>query len=480
MMSPGNEPLPIVVDLDGTLTPTDTLVESIVGLIKQRPWTLLLLPLWLFGGRFALKNRVAAEFRLSVAHLPWRQDLIDWLTAERSKGRKVILATAAHQQIAADVASALPLFDGVLASEAGINLKGTAKLAAIQTQVGPHFSYVGDSRADVPIWAAADSAILVGASPSVTGAARNSGARIEREFAGVAGGASVWLKAIRAHQWLKNLLLFVPLLTSFTFTNLNTVLVMLMAFGAFCLATSGTYLLNDIWDLESDRQHARKRARPLASGRLSLQHGVAAAIGLMGLGIALGWAASHAFAAMLVGYIVLTTFYSWVLKGYVLIDVLALALLYTYRVLAGAVAIQVALSPWLLAFSVFTFFSLALVKRCGELVALKQEGKEATRGRDYRVSDLAVLWPLGVGSGLCSVLVFGLFIGSPEARATYGDTPVMWLVGIGLIYWIARLWVKTSRGEMHDDPIVFALRDRGSRIAVAAMAVVPVFAHFLE
>ena len=188
---------------------------------------------------------------------------------------------------------------------------------------------------------------------------------------------------------------------------------------------------------------------------------------------------SPAFAAAVIGYIALTTAYSWVLKKYVVLDVLALALLYTYRVLAGAIAIKVLITPWLLAFSAFTFLSLALVKRCAELVAASRSGQTELIGRNYLVSDLVVLWPLGVGASLCSVVVFGLYIHSPDARAAYGGTGVLWLAGAGLIYWTARMWIKTARGEMHDDPIVFALSDRGSRIAIFLMIVVPVFASFL-
>jgi 4-hydroxybenzoate polyprenyltransferase len=213
---------------------------------------------------------------------------------------------------------------------------------------------------------------------------------------------------------------------------------------------------------------------------LPLHYGVVAAFALLLAGLGLAAIVSWQFAVMLAGYICLTTTYSWVLKAYVLADVIALALLYTYRVLAGAVAIDVVLSPWLLAFSVFTFLSLALVKRCSELVSLSQAGKPATRGRDYRVTDLVVLWPLGVGAGLCAVLVFCLFIGSPDARSTYGESPALWLVGVGLTYWLARMWIKTARGEMHDDPIVFALKDRGSLAVVAAMGALPVAAHFIR
>jgi 4-hydroxybenzoate polyprenyltransferase len=470
--------LPLVVDLDGTLTPTDTLVESVVLLIRQRPLYLFLLPLWLLLGRSGFKSSVASVCRLPVAHLPWRNEFIEWLKAQRAEGRRVVLATAAHRQIADDVAQTLPLFDAVIASDAQHNLKGSAKLAAIQALLGTHFVYAGDSRADLPIWRKASAAVLVGTRQNVTDQVRAAGVCVEREFVGAGTGTTaVWLKAIRVHQWVKNALLFVPLLTSFTYTDPQRLMAVVVAFGAFCMAASGTYLLNDLWDLNSDRQHPRKRSRPMASGRLPLHHGFVAAVGLTTAGLGLAVAVSSAFLLMVVGYVILTTAYSWVLKSYVLMDVIALAMLYTYRVLAGAVAIGVILSPWLLAFSVFTFLSLALVKRCAELVSLRDAGIAATQGRDYRISDLVVLWPLGVGAGLCAVLVFGLFIGSPGAQQQYENSPLLWLVGIGLIYWLGRMWIKTARGEMHDDPVVFALKDRGSLVAVAAMAAVPIVAH---
>jgi 4-hydroxybenzoate polyprenyltransferase len=271
------------------------------------------------------------------------------------------------------------------------------------------------------------------------------------------------------HQWVKNLLLWVPLFTAFVFTDPRILQLAAQAFLAFSLVASATYISNDLWDLAADRQHARKRRRPFASGLLPIHHGVAVACGLLVLGLAMGAAVSGSFLAMLVGYVVLTTAYSWSLKRYVVLDVLMLAVLYTWRVIAGAVATGLAVSTWLLAFSVFLFFSLALVKRCAELVSLTQSDQAHSHGRDYRTQDLVVLWPMGVGAGLCSVVVFGLFAGSPETASCYADPRLLWVVAIGLMYWLTRLWVKTARGEMHDDPIVFAFKDRGSRVTVAIM-----------
>ena len=253
-----------------------------------------------------------------------------------------------------------------------------------------------------------------------------------------------------------------------------------MAFLAFSFAASATYVVNDLWDLESDRAHPRKRLRPFASAAIPIFNGLAMAVLLLIVALLLAWGVSLAFFLVLILYILLTSIYSWMLKEYVLIDVLMLAILYTLRIFAGSVAIGVSTSSWLLAFSIFIFLSLALIKRCSELVSLGSSGGVVTRGRDYRVTDLVVLWPLGVGAALSSVVVFGLFITTPETQARYATPAMLWFVAIGLIYWLARLWIKTSRGEMHDDPVIYAVKDFGSRVTVCGMIVVVLISHFVS
>jgi 4-hydroxybenzoate polyprenyltransferase/phosphoserine phosphatase len=470
--------IPLVVDLDGTLTPTDTLVESLVKVLKQSPMNLLRLLLWLMKGRAGFKEAIAAHAGISAEHLPYRESLLDYLREERAKGRQIVLATAAHHSIANGVAKHLGLFDQVLATEAGHNLKGQAKLHAIKEKVGKDFVYAGDSQADLPIWKAAQAAVLVAVSGSTAETVRKS-VPIEREFQDDGAGFAVWLRALRVHQWLKNLLLFVPLLTAFSFADISKVLSIVLAFLAFSLAASATYMVNDLWDLENDRAHPRKRLRPFASAQLPILNGLAVAVVALILAFVLAFAVSTGFFLMLLLYLVLTSAYSWILKEYVLIDVMMLSLLYTLRILAGSVAVAITTSSWLLVFSVFMFLSLALVKRCAELVSLGESGVAAPRGRDYRVTDLVVMWPLGVGAALSAVLVFGLFISAPETQIRYGTPQILWLVAIGLIYWLARLWVKTSRGEMHDDPMVYAIKDRGSRVVILGMIAVMLAAHFL-
>ncbi len=470
---------PLVVDLDGTLTPTDTLWESLVRLAKNRPSALLRLPFWVLRGRAAFKAHVARSITWNGDGVPLHEGFLAYLHEQTKANRRIILATAANIQIASTIAKRVGLFDTVIASDDKVNLKGAKKLDAIREQVGEHFVYAGDSVADIPIWAAADASILVAGSPSLRKKVQAC-STIEREFEPKAAGLRVWLRAIRVHQWLKNLLVFVPLLTSFALFNLSQLGVAIMAFVAFSLAASATYLVNDLWDLDSDRAHPRKRDRPLASASIGIPQALGVAAGLMLIAFIAAITAGHRFALLLLVYVALTSAYSALLKRYVVADVLTLACLYTLRILAGAVAIGVVVSTWLLAFSAFLFFGLALVKRCAELVTLEHSGKTNAAGRNYYVTDLKVLWPMGVGASLSAVVVFGLFINSPETGLRYASPQMIWLAALGLTYWLTRLWIKTARGEMHDDPIVFAILDANSRATLFLIVVVTLFSYFVK
>ena len=469
---------PLVVDLDGTLTPVDTLYESIIRAVRNKPLNLLRIPIWLMEGRASFKARIAGENTFSAENLPLREPLVAYLREQKSNGRRLVLATAAHRSIAESVARSVDLFDMVLASDETNNLKGATKLETIQDRVGPHFVYAGDSAADLKIWEHAEAAILIGRPPGTRFLQHM--APIEREFPATRAGVAVWLKALRLHQWLKNLLIFVPLLTAFAFFDSRSILAAAVAFIAFSCAASATYLMNDLLDLDSDRQHPRKRNRPLASGHITIIQVLGMTGALLVCSLLLATVVSSTFLILLVAYITLTSAYSWLFKHYVLMDVLMLAALYTLRILAGSVAIGVVTSSWLLAFSIFMFFGLALVKRCSELVALTQSARNKTSGRDYRVNDLEVLWPMGIGASLCSVVVFGLFINTDEMQSRYESPQLMWLVGLCLLYWLGRIWIKTARGEMHDDPLVFALQDFGSRVTITVMVIVTLAAHLLE
>lgn len=471
--------LPLVVDLDGTLTLTDTLVESVIEVVKRNPVNIARIPVWILRGRLGFKEAIATRSRLFAEHLPYREALVDYLAAEKRRGRPIILATAAHISIAERVAGHLRLFDQVLASEGGTNLRGKAKLEKIRGCVGGLFVYAGDSHSDFPVWLGAQAAILAGVPPRLAASVRER-VSIEREFFNGKADSLRWLKALRVHQWLKNLLLFVPSLTAFSFLNVSSLVTLALAFVSMSLGASATYIANDLWDLENDRRHTRKRLRPFASGALSISKGLVCAVVLLIASFAFALSTSHAFAAMLVLYLILTTTYSLFFKTRVMLDVIVLSLLYTLRILAGSVVAHIRMSQWLLAFSVFTFLSLALVKRCAELVSLRASADATAAGRDYRVADLEVLWPLGIGSSLAAVIIFGLFINAPETADRYAVPGLLWFVAIGLILLFTRLWIKTVRGAMNDDPLVDLVEDHGSLLTIFIMIVITMAAHFAK
>lgn len=470
---------PLVVDLDGTLTRTDTLFESVIQLIKKNPFSIFVLLWALFQGRAEFKNAVSARVNISVDTLPYCIEFLDFVREQKKAGRRIILATATHSSIASMVAEHLGLFDDVIATDGSENIKGEKKLAAIRARVGTDFCYAGDSRADLPVWQGAQSAVLVGVAPSVA-ALVHKNMPVEREFSHAPAGWRVWLRALRVHQWVKNVLLFVPVMAAFGFFGFEALLNLGVAFFSFSFAASATYIVNDLWDLDNDRRHPRKRHRPFASAQISIQDGVGAAISLLATSFFMAWWVSETFALVLLLYVMLTSVYSWMLKSYVLLDVLTLSLLYTVRIVAGGVVTATSLSYWLLAFSIFFFLSLALVKRCAELRLLEKSGASGTKGRDYQTADLVVLWPMGMSAAIAAVVVFGLFIHAPETKDSYGTPEALWFVAFAMIYWLGRLWLKTARGEMHDDPVVYAAKDRGSRLTLLAMLGFTLLARFVS
>ena len=472
--------LPLIVDLDGTLTPTDTLVESVIKAVKHDPAVVLKIPLWLLKGRAAFKQFMAlqAGAHFDAATLPYNQALLDYLRNEKAQGRRLILATAADARIANSVAAHLSLFDAVLASDGSHNLKGDNKRLMIERTVGQPFAYAGDHAADLPIWKSAAAAVLVGVSPQLERTVR-AHCVVEQTFPSPSASLKGWMRALRMHQWIKNMLLFVPVLTAFSLPDLQKLVTVGVAFLAFSLVASATYIVNDLLDLDNDRAHPRKRSRPFASAEIGLLDGAAISLVLLAAGLAIAGLVSGALLATLLCYLVLTSAYTWLLKRYVLIDVLMLSVLYTLRILAGAVAASVSISSWLAAFSLFIFFSLALVKRCSELVSLSRAGGGMTKGRDYHVSDLPVLWPLGVGAALSAIVVFGLFINTHETQVRYESPQLLWGAAVVMIYWISRLWIKTGRGEMHDDHIIYSLTNFNSLICITVIVGLTMVAQFI-
>ncbi len=461
---------PLVVDLDGCLLRTDMLIESTLSLVKSNPGYLFALPWWLLGGKAKMKREIARRTEMDATLLPVTEDFLVYLHAQRRRGRKLVLATASDHKWADAVAHRLQVFDEVIATNGEFNLKGARKAAALIARFGDRgFDYAGDSNADLSVWRHARYGVLVNASAALARSAA-SVCSVERKFSSPRPSFKDYLRALRVHQWLKNLLLFVPLFTAHAWGDRGMLIRTLLGYAAFCLCASATYLINDMLDLASDRQHPRKRHRAFASGTVPLTHGMVAVVVLLGAGVAIGASIGVPFLLALAAYIVATLAYSLHLKTYVLIDTMTLAGLYTLRIIAGGAATGIELSFWLLAFSTFLFLSLANVKRCSELSALLQQRKVAAHGRDYQVTDLTSVTIMGVASGYISVLVLALYLQSPDVVRHYSRPWVMWMLCPIILYWISRMWIKAGRGEMDDDPLVYTVYDRASLILILAAA----------
>lgn len=461
---------PLCVDLDGTLLRSDIGFESVLALARHRPWALLALPWWLLGGLAHAKRRIAERVRIDPATLPYDPRVVDWLRAEPTS-RQRILASASDALLVQAVADHLGLFDAVVASDGRHNVSGRAKAAALVERFGERgFDYAGNAAVDRAVWRHARRAIVVNAPATLVKVAQRD-FEVARVIPAPAASPRAWWRALRPHQWLKNLLLFLPLLAAHHWNDTAALGATALAWVAFSLCASGTYVVNDLLDLDADRRHPRKRERPFASGALQLWQGMLAAPLLVGTAFALSaWRLPPVFALALATYAVLTLAYSTGIKRVPMLDVIALAALYTLRLLAGAAATGVPVSFWLLSFSMFLFLGLAMLKRYAELHDLRERRGDAVAGRGYSVDDLPLVRTLGTASGLVSVLVLALYIDSTAGEALYRHPDRLWLLCPMLLYWVARAWLVAQRGDMHDDPVVFAARDPVSWLLAALAA----------
>lgn len=464
------ERIPLCVDLDGTLLKSDLLLEGVLGLFKSNLRALLSLPLWLARGRAALKAEVAARTATNPELCPVHEGFLEWLSAQRRAGRRLVLCTAASRADAERVASRFGLFDDIMSSDESTNLAGKAKAARLVREFGERgFDYAGNETRDLQIFAHARNAIVVAPSWLLSRRIKHL-ARVEQVFPGPTHRLRAWLRAARLHQWLKNLLIFAPVVAAQKQLDWQVWSSVAVAFLAFSLCASATYIVNDLLDLEADRAHPRKRFRPFAMCDLPISHGLVAALALGLLGFGIGAFLPPLFLATLALYVAGTLWYSTVLKRLPMVDALALAGLYTLRILAGSAATHILPSFWLLAFSMFLFLSLATAKRYTELRSLQEKGGKQAAGRGYTIDDLPLVLACGVSAGYISVLVLALYVYS-AAGVLYSRAALLWLICPLLLYWISRIWLKTHRGQLHDDPIVFAVTDRPSLITFAAACV---------
>lgn len=454
---------PLCVDLDGTLIRSDLLLESFLLLLKRNAFYLFAAVYWLLkGGKAGLKAEIAARVTLNPVALPYNKDLLAWLKGEQASGRELWLCTAANEKLANAVARHVGLFSGVLASDQRNNVAGQRKADELVERFGRGgFDYCGNERRDLAIWRCARGAIVVNGTSALEREA-GAAADVVRTFPPTSKPLRAIVRALRPHQWAKNVLVLVPLFAAHRIGDMEAVVDAVLGMTAFCLCASSVYLLNDMLDLEADRAHARKSKRPFAAGDLSLSTGFLLVPALLAGAVLIAAFLPEKFQIWLAAYYLLTAAYSFVLKRLLLIDAVALAGLYTLRIIAGAGAVTVALSFWLLLFSVFLFLSLAFVKRYAELDSLRRQKRLEAVGRGYHVEDLAVLQTFGAAAGYLSVLVLALYINSPDIQPLYHRPKLIWTLCVLLLYWVSRVWMTAHRGAMHDDPVVYALRDRVS------------------
>jgi 4-hydroxybenzoate polyprenyltransferase len=419
---PHHIPRPLCVDLDGTLVKSDTLVDALLVMVRTHSRAFLLVPGWILKGKANLKREVGERVQLDPGHLPYNRPLLTYLEQQKGSGRTLYLATGADRRLAERVAAHLGIFTEVLASDGVTNLTGHNKLASFQERFGDTgFDYIGNSGADLPLLAHADASMVANPDTALRRALRQRRFPVEQQFIDRASGFKTLQRTLRVHQWAKNFLIFIPLLLAHALHTV-TVLQACLAFACFSLCASGTYIVNDLLDIEADRRHPRKRRRPFAAGDLQAKTGVLLAAGLLAAAFTGATALSGRFAAWLCLYLVVTLAYSLYFKRVALVDVVLLSGLYTLRLLAGAAATGVPISTWLAAFSVFIFLSLAMVKRFAELQNLRAAGQVPMNGRGYFISDAEQLRSFGTSAAYAAVVVFALYI---SGRADSLDKPGM-------------------------------------------------------
>lgn len=469
-------PRPLCVDLDGTLVKSDTLVDSLLVMVRTHTADLLKVPGWIAQGKAALKDQVTKRVALDVAHLPYNKALLAYLEQQHGAGRKLYLATGADTTLAVRVAEYTGLFAGVLASDGKTNLTGNNKLESFRRHFPDQgFDYIGNARPDLPLLAAAHQAMLANPDSALTSAAKAGKFQVAGRFDDRASLGHTLRKALRLHQWAKNALIFLPLVLAHALTT-SRILESVVAFFCFSLCASATYIFNDLLDIEADRRHPRKRYRPFASGDLSAKAGVLISASFLLVSFAAALALSSGFLAYLLLYLVTTLSYSFYFKRVVLVDVMLLSGLYTIRLLAGGQVGNLVISPWLAGFSIFLFLSLAMVKRFSELQNLRTAGQAVSNGRGYLTSDIEQLRAFGTSAAYAAVVVFSFYISSLAGSQLYRHPQRLWLITPLMIFWQSRVWLLASRGEMDEDPVIFAVTDKLSLAIGMLVVVIAIFA----
>ena len=460
----------LFVDLDGTLIKSDLLFECLVPIIKNYFYALFLAPFWLLKGKAYLKDKFSDLVSINPEILPYNNNVLEYIRKEKENGSKIILATASNIKLAKSISDYLGIFDDVIASSKEENLKGKNKLNKIKLYIennntNKEFSYIGDSEADVKIFNETNIPIVVG-NKNVFNKIKSKNDKTtfvdgENDFS-----LKKFFKMIRTYQWVKNFLIFLPLILAHKFLDVNLLLKALVAFFSFSFLSSSVYIINDIMDVESDRIHPSKKNRPIASGAVKISSALKVAFILMPLSFIISIFLGKEFLFVLLTYFITTSCYSFYLKKIMLVDILILSLLYTVRMFAGGVALNIYLSPWLFMFSMFFFFSLACAKRYSELYAVRNNLQDEIKGRGYQAQDLEQIQIFGSSSGYIAILIFALYIQSDISMKLYKTPSFFWALCPIMLYWISRVWLLSHRGRMTQDPIIFALKDKVSYVVL--------------
>lgn len=474
--------LPLVLDLDGTLLATDTLHECLLRQLKRHPFNFFTLVFRLATwSRAQLKESlVEALSQEDIEALPVTAAIVELAAKEAGKGRKIVLATAANQAIAKKVAVRFPFISEVLASDSYNNLKGASKAALLERLYPNGFIYAGDSEEDLHVWRKAKGAIVVERGTTLSNRVHKC-THVLAQVHLSTKRVSIIYRAMRIHQWSKNALVFVPLVLGGQFVAPQAWLAAALAFLAMSFLASCTYITNDIWDLADDRRHWSKKTRPLASGELSLASGLFLLLGCGIIAFLFAAIGGLGTVTVLSLYLVMSLLYSYKFKREPIMDVLLLAGMFTMRLVLGTVVVGLALSPWLLVFSMFTFLSLSLIKRHTEVVRMVEHDLKTGLGRGYLAEDAPMLLALGVATSVGAPLIMVLYLIEEAFRADfYVHSGMLWGFPIIVFLFLERIWLLCQRKQIHDDPIVFALKDPVSlllclaAVAIFVAAIVPV------
>lgn len=465
---------PLCVDLDGSLIRSDSLEEAACATLRKNIFDIFRFPLWLRKGLPNFKRELYSRSDTDPTRLPYHSELLEALKAEKAKGRRLVLATGARLEFAKQVNDHLDLFDEVHGTTDDCNLTGKNKANRLAERF-PEFDYVGNSRVDLEVWKKAKGAWVVGNFSLMRETEKH--CHVERRFDPPQLTFKVLRKALRVHQWAKNVLIFLPMFLSHNYFDPSYWMRCIIAFFSFSCISSSVYLFNDLLDIESDRRHPDNRHRAFAAGNLSILKGLLLTPLLIGTGLALGLLLSWEYFFVVIGYFILTTLYSIRIKRIVMADIIVLSILYTWRVFAGGIATETLLTEWFLTFDMFFFLSLATMKRCSELILMEQTKEKENKRRGYLVADLPLLVSVGMSSAFLSVLVLALYLNDHRVSGYLRYPEAMWILCPLLLFWICRIWFKTYRGQMPTDPLVFALKDRASYLVALTTGVLWILAR---